>query len=128
MQKVSDDIEILEDDPIYELPPTHPQQPRHRQQQQQHHISHQSPPVNARLQPLAASSPIRGGGGNVGIRGNPIIRPMPYATARGRLAHVPMVAGRGGAPRGMVRGRGGVQNNVMHQNTLLKQQEAAIEK
>jgi len=128
VQKVSDDIEILEDDPIYELPPTHPQQPRHRQQQQQHHISHQSPPVNARLQPLAASSPIRGGGGNVGIRGNPIIRPMPYATARGRLAHVPMVAGRGGAPRGMVRGRGGVQNNVMHQNTLLKQQEAAIEK
>ena len=130
VQKVqNDDIQILEDDPIYEAPPS---QPRNRQQQQ-HHIARQSPPVNQRLQPLASSSPIRGGA--VGIRGNPIIRPggprLPYATARGRVAHIPMVAGRGGplvAPGGMIRARGGVQNNVMNQNTMLKQQEAAIEK
>ena len=47
------------------------------------------------------------------------------------MAHIPMVAGRGGplvAPGGMIRARGGVQNNVMNQNTMLKQQEAAIEK
>ena len=72
--------------------------------------------------PLATSSP-RGGRPMIAqVRGGRI---PPYSMPpRGRGGMVPLMGGRGG----VMNRRGGGQPNALANNTLLKQQEAAIEK